>query len=146
MGEEGKSLLEEKLSELEKQKSNLIFKVLVIDDDVHILKLFERYLQSMGFQVLKATNPFTGIALAVKHNPALILLDIYLPEVQGDVILKILKNIEITASIPIIIVSANLNKDLLNSTYSEGAGAFLSKPFTKEDLVRNVRKLLEHNI
>lgn len=143
MKNENKLLLELKLSEFEKLEDNLVFKLLVIDDDKNILKLIERYLESLRFQVLTTDNPYTGISMAVKHNPSIIILDIFMPDLGGEKILKVLKSIDITSNIPIIILSANLSKDLLNSTYKDGADAFLSKPFTRDDLLKNIRKLIE---
>ncbi len=125
-------------AELEKLKRKQVFNILVIDDDKIILELFRRYLESWGFNVLTAQDPYQGVSLAVSSNPVLILLDVYLPEMSGDKILKLLKSIDITSRIPVIIVSGNLSLDLLNSTYKEGATGFLSKPFTKEDLYNNV--------
>lgn len=143
MEEKNKILLEQKLSEFEKLEDNLVFKVLVIDDDKNILKLIQKYLESLRFQVLTTDNPYTGISIAVKQNPSIIILDIFIPDLGGEKILKILKSIDITSNIPIIILSANLSKDLLNSTYKDGAAAFLAKPFTRDDLIKNIRKILE---
>jgi two-component system, OmpR family, lantibiotic biosynthesis response regulator NisR/SpaR len=65
--------------EFEKLEDNLVFKILVIDDDKNILKLIEKYLEPLRFQVLTTDNPYTGISLSVKYNPYIITLDIFIP-------------------------------------------------------------------
>jgi CheY-like chemotaxis protein len=66
-----------------------------------------------------------------------------LPEIRGDTMLKLLKKIEITESIPVIIISANIDKDLLRFALANGAVAFISKPFTEEVLQEKVHFVLE---
>jgi len=126
--------------------NNRVFNVLVIDDDKMIQSVFRKFLESWKFNVYTTVDPFEGIALAIKKNPSFIILDIYLPELNGEKILKLLKKIDITANIPVIIVSGNLSRELLNSTYSEGAAGFLSKPFTREDLANNIQRVINPGI
>lgn len=126
------------------QKLNLIsnnpksFTVLVIDDDSWTTRIMSKFLESCGFHVYYALNPYDGIALAVKHRPAIIFLDLLMPEIYGNIVLKILKKIEQTAEIPIIILSANFDEKFLAETYRDGAAGFVSKPFTKSILVRKI--------
>ncbi len=122
------------------QKSK--YKVLIIDDDKMIQSVIGKYLQSWGFQSLKTADPYDAVALAVKHRPLFIFLDVYLPELNGEKLLKLLKKIELTSKIPVIIISGNLSMDLLNSTFRDGATGFLSKPFTKEDLYESIGNVL----
>jgi DNA-binding NtrC family response regulator len=130
------------VSVFENYKNTPVHNVLVIDDDKMIQSVFRKFLESWGFKVYSSLEPYEGIALAVSTSPSFIILDIYLPELSGEKILKILKKIDITSNTPIIIVSGNLNWELLNSTYREGASGFLSKPFTKEDLINNIKRVI----
>jgi CheY-like chemotaxis protein len=127
---------------IENYKNPPVHNVLVIDDDKMIQAVFRKFLESWGFRVYSSLDPYEGIALAISTNPSFIILDIYLPEMSGEKILKLLKKIEITSNTPIIIVSGNLNWELLNSTYREGASGFLSKPFTKDDLINNIKRVI----
>lgn len=127
---------------IENYKNPPVHNVLVIDDDKMIQAVFRKFLESWGFKVYSSLEPYEGIALAISINPSFIILDIYLPDLSGEKILKLLKKIEITSKTPIIIVSGNLNWELLNSTYREGATGFLSKPFTKDDLINNIKRVI----
>ncbi len=113
--------------------------VLLIDDDKWIHRVICHYLREWGFNPLSAYDPIEGLAMAIKHRPALILLDIIMPEVKGDTILKMLKKIELTTEIPIIIISGNLNTDILGTTFKEGAAAYISKPIQQPVLLEKVK-------
>ena len=130
------------ISNFENYKNTPVHNVLVIDDDKMIQSVFRKFLESWGFKVYTTLDPYEGIAKAVSLNPAFIILDIYLPDMGGEKILKVLKKIDITSNIPIIIVSGSLSWELLNSTYREGASGFLSKPFTKDDLINNIKRVI----
>ena len=123
-------------------KGEASFQILIIDDDKMIQSLFRNYLESWGFNVINVYDPFEGVANAIRHRPILIILDIFMPELDGEKLLKLLKIIDMTSNIPIIIVSANLNMDILSSTYKHGASGFLSKPFTQKDLFEQIKKVI----
>jgi FixJ family two-component response regulator len=55
-------------------------------------------------------------------------------DVTGDITLKFIRGVESISNTPVVIISGNLNKDLLKSTYKDGATGFISKPFNKEIL------------
>lgn len=118
------------------------YPILVIDDDQMIQTLFQKYLESWGFEVSSIYDPYEGVAEALKKRPLLIILDIYLPGLDGEKLLKLFRTIEFTSHVPIIIVSANLNMELLNSTHKKGASGFLSKPFTREELFVQIKKVI----
>jgi DNA-binding NtrC family response regulator len=130
------------INSIENYRNAPVHNVLVIDDDKMIQSVFRKFLESWGFKVYSSLDPYEGIALAISTNPCFIILDIYLPDLSGEKILKLLKKIEITSNTPVIIVSGNLNWELLNSTYREGASGFLSKPFTKDDLINNIKRVI----
>lgn len=140
--DEFKDIKDIDLNELENLRNTTVHNVLVIDDDKMIQSVFRKFLEEWGFKVYTTADPYEGIAISVATNPAFIILDIYLPELSGEKILKLLKKIHITSNIPVIIVSGSLSWELLNSTYKEGASGFLSKPFTKEDLINNVKRVM----
>lgn len=123
----------------EEKKSADSYPILIIDDDRWIQRIIAHYLQSWGFKTYSAFNAYDGIALALKHRPTLIILDIIMPEVEGDILLKMLKRIDLTAEIPILIMSSNLNMDILGKTYKDGALAFIAKPFSQQILFEKVR-------
>ena len=121
-------------------------KILVIDDDMWMQRLFSKYLVDWGFRPLSAYDAYEGIALAIKMHPLVIFLDIVMPEVKGEILLKMLKSIDLTADIPVVIVSANFDKDLLSETYKNGASGFLSKPFTQKLIYDSLKKQLSEDL
>lgn len=114
---------------LMKKKKNSL-PVLIVDDDKWIHRLVGQYLKSWGFSTTYAFDAVQGLAQACNSKPLLILLDIIMPDVKGDIVLKMLKSIETTKEVPIIIMSGNLNKELLGKTFRDGASSYISKPFT----------------
>lgn len=130
----------------EKDVSLSPHKILIIDDDMWIQRLFSKYLVEWGFRPLSAYNPYEGVAMAVKHQPLVIFLDIVMPEVQGEVLLKMLKAIEQTSEIPVFVISANFNKELLSETYKNGAAGFLSKPFSQTLIYNSLKKNLNDDV
>lgn len=119
-----------------------VYNILTIDDDKWIQRIFTQYLSTWGFTNISAYDPFSGLTEAIKHKPLMIFLDIHLPEVSGELLIKFLKKIEFTKNIPIIIISGNLNKDIIKSTYLAGASGFITKPFNQETLFAKIKEVL----
>ncbi len=140
------SELKEYFKELKKNHNTTTngesFDVLIIDDDQWIHRILTHYLKEFGLNVSSSFNAFDGIAKAVQSPPILILLDIIMPEVKGDVLLKMLKKIKVTSNVPVIIMSGNLNKLILGDTYKNGAAGFISKPFSKDLVFEKIRECL----
>ena len=80
-------------------------KILIIDDDESLLDIYKTTLDRAGFQTLTATKGKKGIFLAKTSHPDLILLDIMMPEIDGLVILKSLKQGIKTAHIPVVLLT-----------------------------------------
>lgn len=137
--------IEKAIQSLDKEKPNIddgSFPVLIVDDDKWIHRVLSHYLRSWGFEPYSAYDAIEGVALAIKHRPILILLDIVMPEVKGDIMLRMLKKIEITTDIPIIVISGNLNTEVLGNTFKNGAAGFLTKPITQQVLQDKVSECL----
>lgn len=116
--------------------------VLIIDDDQWIQRVVSHHLKNWGFDTVSAFDAVEGIASAAKIMPRFILLDIIMPEANGDLVLKILKKIEYTSNIPVIIMSGNLNVSVIGSTYKNGAAGFISKPIKEITLLRKIKEIL----
>ena len=119
------------------------YKILIIDDEEGIHVNLSGLLKLWGFEPLSAFNAYDGLAIALKEEPLIIILDIGMPEVNGEILLKMLKRIEQTNHIPVLILSGSLDKDILTNTYREGAAKFISKPFLQKILLRRITECLD---
>jgi len=117
-------------------------KVLVVDDDPYILMSLEFLMKKSGFQVLVARNGTEALDLIAKELPALILLDIMMPDVDGYAICEKVKSTESWKHIKVIFLSAKTREADIQKGYDLGASLYVSKPFSTKDLVRSVKEIL----
>jgi len=108
------------------------YPILIVDDDSEIHSIVGIMLDFWGFQSLSALDAYQAVAIAVKEKPILIILDISIPGISGIQTLKLLKSIDITRNIPVLILSAVLDKNILGQAQKLGAVGFISKPFSHE--------------
>ena len=80
------------------------YKILIVDDDKLFHKFISKKLSELGFTVLSADNPYLGLEMAMNEQPLLIILDIILPETNGDIVIKFFKGLSSTKNIPVIIL------------------------------------------
>jgi two-component system alkaline phosphatase synthesis response regulator PhoP len=105
-------------------------KILVVDDEEHILELIRFNLEKEGYQVVTATDGNTAVEIARSQRPDLILLDVMLPEQDGLAVCRILQQEAATRRIPVIMISARgdeLDKVL---GLEMGADDYVTKPFS----------------
>ena len=107
--------------------------VLTIDDDPQVLALYERYLQSGGWQVHALTDPSKAVQRAAEIKPDAITLDIMMPGIDGWQVLAALKHAPATRNIPVFICSIIEEQE---RGLSLGAEGYLVKPVLEEDLLR----------
>jgi GAF domain-containing protein/DNA-binding response OmpR family regulator/nitrogen-specific signal transduction histidine kinase/HAMP domain-containing protein len=115
-------------------------KILVVDDDEHILQLLRHHLETEGYQVLTAQRGEDVFELAYSEQPALITLDIILADMDGFEVLEKLKKEPVTAGIPVIIVS--VVPDAETRGLALGAAGYIGKPFEELQVLNQVRKVL----
>jgi len=116
--------------------------ILCIDDEQHILDLLTFNLQSSGYDTATATDGATGLALATSQSPALILLDLMLPDMDGSDVCRKLKSAPATADIPIIMLTAKGDESDKVLGLEIGADDYVTKPFSVRELAARVRALL----
>lgn len=112
--------------------------VLVVDDQLPTLNLFKRYLMADQMQVVGAVRAEQVLPMARELSPALITLDVMMPQTDGWEILQMLKLDEVTRHIPVLICSAWEEPELARSL---GAAGFLKKPITQKQLREALQKL-----
>jgi two-component system, sensor histidine kinase and response regulator len=117
--------------------------ILVIEDDTAIRATLSDILEINGYAVIPATNGQEGVALARSHHPDVILTDIAMPGLNGFEVIRALHADEETRSIPIIIVSASLEREKTRQGMDLGAEDFIVKPFTEDQILRSIRARLE---
>ena len=111
--------------------------VLHIEDNLSNLTLIERVLaQRPGVEVIAAMHGRLGLELAREHRPALVLLDLHLPDMGGEQVLQRLRDDPATASIPVVIVSADATPGHVQRLLGAGATAYLTKPVDVRELLR----------
>ena len=118
------------------------FSILVIDDESQIRKLLEITLEANGYKLLFAVNGKEGITVAASHQPDLILLDLGLPDEDGQAILKKLRD---WYQNPIIILSVKSSEEEIVKALDSGANDYLTKPFRTQELLARIRTTLRIN-
>jgi PAS domain S-box-containing protein len=110
--------------------------VLYIEDNLSNLQLVERVLgHRPGVRLISAMRPQLGLDLAGQHHPDLILLDLHLPDMPGEVVLRRLWSSPATADIPVAILSADARPALIERLLAEGVRGFLTKPLDVKELL-----------
>lgn len=116
-------------------------KVLIVDDSIYMRSLIKNALTEQGYEVVgEAANGETAIEMALEHDPDLITLDNILPDMMGLEILKVLKEEAVNAKV--IMISAVGQQTVVNKGLQLGAMEYIVKPFTAEDLVAAVNKIM----
>jgi len=117
--------------------------VLYIEDNLANLRLVQRVFSARHeIEIIPALQGRLGIDLARQHHPALILLDLHLPDLPGDEVLQQLCDDPTTASIPVVILSADATERQRQRLLAAGASAYLTKPLDIRQLLRIVDELL----
>lgn len=118
-------------------------KILVIDDDTAINELVKINLELQGYKVLQAYNGVEGFALAKQEQPALIILDVMMPEVDGYTVAQRIRQCAEIAETPIIMLTALSELDNKVEGFNLGVDDYLTKPFEIEELIVRTRALLK---
>lgn len=117
-------------------ESELRHKILYIEDNMANVRLVERVFQRRDdVDVIAAMQGRLGVALAREHRPALILLDLHMPDINGDEVLRQLRADPATARTPIVIVSADATPGQIERLLAEGATGYLTKPLDLQELL-----------
>ncbi|HZV33471.1 MAG TPA: response regulator [Verrucomicrobiae bacterium] len=125
-------------------------KILVVDDNVVVLKAFELKMQSLGFTVFTATDGATAVSCARQEKPDVIVLDINFPPDVGNSglqwdgfnIMEWMKRFQEAANIPVVIITSGDAEKLKAKAMSCGAVAFFQKPINNEEFILTLRRLI----
>ncbi|MDF2865376.1 MAG: response regulator transcription factor [Clostridia bacterium] len=114
-------------------------KVLVVDDEIKIVEIVKAYLEKNEYNVITAFNGKDAINFFEREKPALVILDLMLPDLSGEDVCRQIRKI---SSVPIIMLTAKVSeKDVINGL-NIGADGYILKPFSPNELVARVSAIL----
>ena len=116
-------------------------RILVADDDPVILRLLEVNLGLEGFEVETAARGEEALTKARESHPALILLDVMMPGLNGWDVARELKADPDTADVPVVLLSARTQEEDRRRGQELGADAYITKPFDPSELAETIRRL-----
>jgi PAS domain S-box-containing protein len=109
--------------------------LLYVEDNLANVQIIERFLATRpGTQLYTSMSGQIGVDLARQHHPSVILLDLHLPDLSGDQVFERLRADPDTATIPVIILSADATKGAVNRLLARGVTAYLTKPLDLAEL------------
>lgn len=117
-------------------------KILIVDDDVDLLRGLTIRLKANGYEVVSATDAIFAVGVAMEERPDVIILDLGLPGGDGYVIMDRLSKIACTIGTPIIVLSAKDASSNKERALKAGAQAFFEKPADNDELLAAIRKAL----
>src|SRR3989338_8882787 len=115
-------------------------KILIVDDEDGIREILTLNLGEEGYEVITASDGLRGLELARQQKPALIVLDVMLPRLDGYQVCHLLKFDSLYAHIPIIMISARDNQVDIQESRIHRADAYLTKPFNPEQLFKEIKR------
>lgn len=118
-------------------------RILIIEDEESYRDATAYMLQREGFDVSQAGDGAAGLAEFERNGADLVLLDLMMPDLDGMELLKLLRLDPKGANVPVLVVSARSGHQDQLGTLQLGANAYICKPFSPRELVRQVRQLLE---
>jgi CheY-like chemotaxis protein len=120
--------------------------LLYVEDNISNLKLIERALIDRPVKLLAAMQGGLGLDLAREHHPDLILLDLHLPGMHGEEVLARLRDDPRTATIPVVVLSADATPGRVERILAAGTEAYLTKPLDVDKFLRVIDGILEREV
>jgi two-component system cell cycle response regulator DivK len=117
-------------------------KILIVEDNELNMKLFNDLLEAQGYYTLQSKNGLEALALARRHRPDLILMDIQLPEVSGLQVTRWLKDDDDLRTIPVVAITAFAMKGDEQKIRDGGCEAYIAKPISVASFLHTVARFL----
>lgn len=117
-------------------------RILVVDDEPHMVRLLRLNLEPEGYQVMEATDGETAYEVAISSKPDIVLLDVAVPRKNGIEVCKAIKNNSDTAHIPVILITAR-GEGMRKAGLASGADLFMTKPFSPLRLLAEIRRMAD---
>jgi two-component system KDP operon response regulator KdpE len=116
--------------------------LLIIDDEIQIRRLLEITLSADGYKIIKAGDGNEGLVMAASHQPSCVILDLGLPDMDGQEVLKKLRS---WYKKPIIILSVRNTEEDVIKALDNGANDYLTKPFRTGEMQARIRSALRQS-
>jgi two-component system, chemotaxis family, response regulator PixH len=130
-----------RLSTVNEDERNFMGTILLVEDTPSEMELISHYLRESGYVVIGAQTAKEALSKAVEQRPDAVVTDVVMPGMSGFELCRSLKKNPATEKVPIVICSSkNLEIDRLWGM-KQGADAYITKPFTREQLVRAVKSV-----
>lgn len=120
-------------------------KVLVCDDERHIVRLIQVNLERQGYLVVTAFDGKEGLEKIRSEKPGLVVLDVMMPYMDGFEVLKTIRREPDTENLPVIMLTAKAQDKDVFEGYHYGADMYLTKPFNPMELVTFVKRIAQGN-
>ena len=118
-------------------------KILVVDDEPHIVRLVQVNLEKAGYQVLTAFDGLEALQKVSADKPDMIVLDVMMPRMNGFDVLKKLQADPMTQDIPVIMLTAKAQDADIFKGWSSGVSSYLTKPFNPMELLVFVQRIFQ---
>ena len=118
-------------------------KALVVDDNLNNIMLEKDLLEVAGFEVFEAENASSGIAIARKEKPDVIIMDIRLPDMRGSEAAKILRRDKETMGIPIVFVTASVMSEDKDEIKDITGCGFIGKPINTRTFAKEISQFIK---
>ncbi|MDZ7704917.1 MAG: PAS domain S-box protein [Trueperaceae bacterium] len=146
LGDEGQDALDEQSEIAADDSVGTANKVLYIEDNLSNLKLIRRIVGRIAnIELMSAMQGSIGLTLAREHRPAVILLDLHLPDMDGDAVLQKLQQDENTRDIPVVMISADATPNQIERLKAMGAYDYLTKPLDIPHFLNVLSDLLDND-
>lgn len=118
-------------------------RILFVDDDPDTLETMTQAVQIFGHQAVIASNGKEALAKAQEAIPDLIFVDMYLPDISGDEVIKQLHRLELTRNVPICMLTASVEQEPEALAKAAGASEYLNKPIRLQKLIEIIQQYTE---
>lgn len=121
--------------------TTLIGTILIVEDTLSEMELLSHYLRESGYLVIHAATAQEGLEKAIEQKPDVIVTDVVMPGMSGFELCRKLKKHSVTEKVPIVICTSKSQEIDRLWGLRQGADAYITKPFTREQLVRAIKSV-----
>jgi len=115
-------------------------KILVVEDNEDNFYLIRFILENNGFEVIEARNGNSGVELAIKEKPDLIIMDIQLPDINGLEVTKKIRSSKVDRSLPIVAITSYAMTGDKENALAAGCNGYIEKPIDPENILAEINK------